>query len=98
MQAWTLSGVTINNCPIGVDMSNGGTASQTVGSVMLIDSKISNTPIGVLTAYATNEGATNGTLIIDNVDFSSKYVKNSPLLLSSSSTISQIARKWPSDV
>jgi glucan 1,3-beta-glucosidase len=50
-------------------MANGGTASQTVGSVLLVDSKISNTPIGISTAYSTNEGATNGSLIIDNVDF-----------------------------
>ncbi|KAF8863809.1 glucan 1,3-beta-glucosidase [Acephala macrosclerotiorum] len=68
--AWTLSGVTINNAQIGIDMANGGAADQTVGSVMLIDSKISNTPIGVSTVYSTSEGATNGTLIIDNVDFS----------------------------
>lgn len=51
-------------------MANGGTSSQTVGSVLLVDSTISNTPIGVSTAYSTSEGATNGTLIIDNVDFS----------------------------
>jgi glucan 1,3-beta-glucosidase len=51
-------------------MANGGTASQTVGSILLVDSKISNTPIGISTAYSTSEGATNGTLIIDNVDFS----------------------------
>jgi glucan 1,3-beta-glucosidase len=68
--AWTLSGLEINNCGIGVDMANGGTASQTVGSVLLVDSTISNTPIGVSTAYSTTEGSTNGTLIIDNVDMS----------------------------
>ncbi|KUJ21098.1 1,3-beta glucanase [Mollisia scopiformis] len=77
---WTLSGLTINNCQIGVDMHNGGTSSQTVGSVLLTDSTISNTPIGVSTAYQSNEGATNGTLIIDNVDFSS----NVPVAVSSS--------------
>lgn len=49
-------------------MANGGT-SQTVGSVLLVDSKISNTPIGVLTAYSTSQSGTNGSLIIDNVDF-----------------------------
>jgi glucan 1,3-beta-glucosidase len=69
--AWTLSGLTIDSCQVGVDMSQGGTAAQTVGSVLLVDSKISNTPIGVSTAYSTTEGSTNGTLIIDNVDFSS---------------------------
>jgi glucan 1,3-beta-glucosidase len=70
IQAWTLSGITINNCDIGIDMSNGGASAQTVGSILLIDSIISNTPIGVSTVYSTNEGSTNGTLIIDNVDFS----------------------------
>ncbi|RDL40462.1 Pectin lyase-like protein [Venustampulla echinocandica] len=68
--AWTLSGISINNCGIGIDMANGGTQSQTVGSVLLVDSTIANTPIGISTAYSTNEGATNGSLIIDNVDFS----------------------------
>ncbi|KAG0646887.1 hypothetical protein D0Z07_6304 [Hyphodiscus hymeniophilus] len=68
--AWTLSGLSINNCGVGVDMSNGGEAAQTVGSVMLIDSTISNTPIGVSTVYSTDEGATNGTLVLDNVDMS----------------------------
>lgn len=76
--AWTLSGLSINNCGIGIDMANGGTSSQTVGSVLLIDSTISNTPIGVSTAYATTEGATNGTLVIDNVDFS----QNCPVAVS----------------
>jgi glucan 1,3-beta-glucosidase len=68
--AWTLSGLTIDNCGVGIDMSQGGTAAQTVGSVLLVDSTISNTPIGISTAYSTSEGATNGTLIIDNVDMS----------------------------
>jgi hypothetical protein len=84
--AWTLSGLTINNCNIGVDMSNGGTSGQTVGSVLLVDSTISNTPIGVSTAYSTNEGATNGTLIIDNVDMS----ENVPVAVSEASTNSTI--------
>ena len=32
---WTLQGVSINNCGIGVDMANGGAGSQTVGSVLV---------------------------------------------------------------
>lgn len=68
--AWSLSGLTINNCGIGIDMSQGNTSAQTVGSVLLLDSTISNTPIGVSTAYSPTEGATNGTLVIDNVNFS----------------------------
>lgn len=69
--AWTFQGVSINNCGVGIDMSNGGATFQTVGSVLLLDSVISNTPIGVLTAFAAStqpEFQTNGTLILDNVD------------------------------
>lgn len=68
--AWTLQDVSITNCSVGVDMSNGDT-SQTVGSVLIIDSVISDTPIGVRTAYSPSTSATNGTLILDNVDMSS---------------------------
>jgi len=37
---------------------------------LLLDSKISNTPIGISTAYSKSATSTNGTLIIENVDFS----------------------------
>lgn len=65
--AWTLKDVTINNCQVGLDMATGVT-SQTVGSVLFLDSKISNTPIGVNTSYVTTQTGTNGTLVLDNVD------------------------------
>jgi glucan 1,3-beta-glucosidase len=80
--AWTFQGITINNCGVGIDMANDGATGQTVGSVLLIDSKISNTPIGVSTVYQTGEGATNGTLILDNVDFSA----NVPVAVSNAGT------------
>ncbi|TKX22813.1 hypothetical protein C1H76_4847 [Elsinoe australis] len=67
---WTIAGVTINNCGIAVDMSN-GPANQTVGSVVLMDSKISNTPVGVKTAWTMNPASVpngGGSLILDNVD------------------------------
>jgi len=67
---WTLQGVKINNCGIGLDITAGGD-NQAVGSVQLIDSVISNTPIGVSTVFSTSESGTNGTLILDNVDMSS---------------------------
>lgn len=77
--AWTFQDVTIENCGIGIDMSAGGNV-QTVGSVLLLDSTISNTPIGIQTLYNPDQTSTNGTLIIDNVDMSSNVpiaVKNS---------------------
>ncbi|KAF3769527.1 family 55 glycoside hydrolase [Cryphonectria parasitica EP155] len=67
--AWTLKDVTIDSCTVGLDMANGA-SSQTVGSVLFLDSKISNTQLGVNTSYLTTESSTNGTLIIDNVDMS----------------------------
>lgn len=79
--AWTLQDVKINNCGIGIDMANGGT-SQTVGSVLVVDSVFQNTPIGVLTAYSVSSPDTNGTLILDNVDMTS----NVPVAVSDSGT------------
>lgn len=65
---WVYQGITINNCQIGIDISAGGSAAQNVGSVILIDSSITNTPIGVITAYtATSSPATAGSLILENV-------------------------------
>lgn len=80
--AWTLQGITINNAGIGIDMANGGAGGQTVGSILLVDSTISNTPIGISTVYQTAESGTNGTLIIDNVDMSN----NVPVAVSNKGT------------
>ncbi|KAG9238190.1 1,3-beta glucanase [Amylocarpus encephaloides] len=77
--AWTFNGLTINNCGIGIDMSSGGPGAQQVGSVMVVDSTISNTPIGISTSWNAAQGS-NGTLIIDNVDFSA----NVPVAVSNS--------------
>ncbi|CAK7264634.1 hypothetical protein SEPCBS57363_001176 [Sporothrix epigloea] len=83
--AWTLQDVKINNCKVGIDMSNGGSV-QTVGSVLLVDSVVTNTPIGVLTAYTTSSSGTNGTLVIDNVDMT----RNVPVAISDSESHSII--------
>lgn len=66
--AWALKDVTVNNCDVGVDMSNGGPTAQTVGSVLITDSTFSNVPVGVMTAYDPTSTFSNGTLIMDNVD------------------------------
>ncbi|KJZ74920.1 hypothetical protein HIM_05651 [Hirsutella minnesotensis 3608] len=67
---WTFHGLSINNCGIGIDMAQGG-ATQTVGSVLVLDSTFANTPVGVSTAYNPQQAGTNGTLLLDNVDMSS---------------------------
>lgn len=67
--AWTLKSISINNCKVGLDMAN-NPANQTVGSVLMLDSKLVNTPIGFNTSFSTNSiPATGGTLILNNVDF-----------------------------
>lgn len=71
--AWTLKSISVNDCAVGIDMAN-VPDNQTVGSVLLLDSKISS-PIGIKTAFTTNSvPRTGGTLIIDNVDFTSSQV------------------------
>ncbi|KAH0556494.1 hypothetical protein GP486_005605, partial [Trichoglossum hirsutum] len=68
--AWTFKSLSINNCGVGIDMANGGPSQQAVGSVLVLDSKIFNTPVGIRTAFSSSsQPNTGGTLIIDNTDF-----------------------------
>ena len=67
---WVFHGITIDNCQIGLDTSskNAATNTLTVGSVTFIDSTISNTPIGIITAWSTDvTPATVQSLILENV-------------------------------
>jgi glucan 1,3-beta-glucosidase len=65
---WTYQGISINNCQIGLDISTGGTAAAGVGSVVMVDSSITNTPVGIITAYAANViPPTANSLILENV-------------------------------
>lgn len=65
---WAFKSLSINNCGIGIDMANGD-AVQSVGSVLVQDSKFTGTPTGIVTAFQAGAPASNGTLVIDNVDF-----------------------------
>ena len=69
---WTLKSASINNCQVGVDIAS-SPANQTVGSLVFIDSQISNTPVGVNTSYSLNPEsvpAEGGSLYMENVDMS----------------------------
>jgi glucan 1,3-beta-glucosidase len=68
---WTMKSVSVNNCDIGIDMSNlQNGVNQTVGSFILLDSVMSGTPVGIKTSYnLTSEPATGGTMALQNVDF-----------------------------
>ena len=72
---WTFKSVSINNCEVGLQMSKLDVGNQTVGSVLLIDSKITATPIGVQTSFNSSSiPKTGGTLVIDNVDFTGAMI------------------------
>ncbi|KAJ6446770.1 40S ribosomal protein S7 [Purpureocillium lavendulum] len=77
--AWTFHGISIKDCGVGIDMSQTDNGAQTVGSILLLDSTIANTPVGIVTAYNPEQQGSNGTLILDNVDMTSNVpvaVKN----------------------
>ncbi|KAK5053266.1 hypothetical protein LTR84_002240 [Exophiala bonariae] len=67
---WLFTQLTIVNCDVGIDMTNGGVANQVVGSLVLIDSNIAATQ-GILTAYIPGYSSPQaaGTLVIERVDF-----------------------------
>ncbi|KAL7270162.1 hypothetical protein RUND412_007140 [Rhizina undulata] len=65
---WTFKSVEVDSCRIGVDVTAGGATAGGVGSVILLDSEIKNTPIGVLTVKsASSQPVTAASLILDNV-------------------------------
>jgi glucan 1,3-beta-glucosidase len=71
---WTFKSVNINNCKLGIDMAN-SPSNQTVGSVILQDSSILNTPVAINSSFSMDSiPAGGGTLIIDNVDFTGSAV------------------------
>lgn len=77
---WTYKSLNINNCTIGLNMTNlnGTRTGQSVGSVTLIDSSISNTQIGIATSHDLNsQPPTAGSLILENVQ-----VNNVPVIVS----------------
>lgn len=74
-------------------MSSGGISKQAVGSVILLYSSISDTPVGIITAYdpPTSSLPTAGSLILENVDFSNVPIaiqsNNNTVLTGSTQTI-----------
>jgi glucan 1,3-beta-glucosidase len=65
---WTYMGIEIDNCTTGLNMSNGGPQTQTVGSVTFIDSAIANTKVGIVTAHGLDSSPTTaGNLVLENI-------------------------------
>ncbi|KAK0642444.1 Glucan 1 [Lasiodiplodia hormozganensis] len=65
---WTYKSLSINNCTTGVTMNGGGRTAQTVGSVTILDSSFTNTPVGILSAHDfSSSPATAGSLVLENI-------------------------------
>lgn len=78
-------GITINDCAVGLDLSQGGEVPAT-GSLVLQDSSLNNVQYGIITSFSSNSTPTAaGTLILDNVNFNNtdpavQYQNNSAIL------------------
>ncbi|KAJ7205572.1 pectate lyase superfamily protein-domain-containing protein, partial [Mycena haematopus] len=68
---FTWQNIQISNCQVGFDLNTGGLtlATQSAGGVLIIDSKISATGIGIRTS-SSQPSSLGGSLILDNVAFS----------------------------
>ncbi|KAI0199632.1 glycoside hydrolase family 55 protein [Astrocystis sublimbata] len=90
---WLMQGVTINGGQVGINMTSDSLEEIKVGSLLLLDSKISNVPVGISTLYKPNQRDTNNTLILDNVDMSEgvpvaiQYAKDGSSLLEGNKVI-----------
>ncbi|KAI2778926.1 glycoside hydrolase family 55 protein [Daldinia loculata] len=84
---WLMQDVTINGGKLGIDMTSDSLDSIKVGSLLLVDSKISNVEVGISTLYKTDQPDTNNTLILDNVDMTEsvptaiRYAKDNTTVL-----------------
>ncbi|KAL8297595.1 hypothetical protein RB597_007313 [Gaeumannomyces tritici] len=69
---WTYSGLTIRDCDVGLDMSNVEGGKIMTASVILIDSEIVNTRVGIITARQAsgNNPSQGNTLAVENVRLS----------------------------
>ncbi|KAJ7451269.1 glycoside hydrolase family 55 protein, partial [Mycena galericulata] len=70
-QEWNWQNITINDCSVGFDLHTGGLTlgTQSAGGVLILDSQIQNTGIGVRMS-STQPTSLGGSVILDNVDFS----------------------------
>lgn len=78
---WTYQGISISNCTTAFSMNGGGSSAQTVGSVNIIDSTISDCSVFVTTAWTTSSSpASAGTLMLENIS-----LQNTPVAVNSTS-------------
>lgn len=69
---FTLKGLNISNCNLGVDISSLDQGKQLVGSVIIVDSNISHTKTFLKTStHKDSQPHTSGSLILDNIKLDS---------------------------
>lgn len=84
---WLMQDITINGGKVGINMASDSMDDIKVGSLLLLDSKISNVPVGINTLYKPENPDTNNTLIVDNVDMTEgvptaiQYAKDKTIIL-----------------
>ena len=94
---WTYKSITINNCQVGLDMTNGGSAAQAVGSVTWLDSTFTNTKVAFAIARnaPSSKPNTAGSLSIENTKFTNvqTYVRgpNNAVYLAGSTGTTTVA-------
>lgn len=67
---WLMQGLTINGGQLGINMTSDNYETINVGSLLLLDSKFTDVPVGISTLYKPTQTDTNNTLILNNVDMS----------------------------
>lgn len=87
-------GVTINNCQVGFDLSQGSTSNtgaQGVGAEAIIDAVVSNTPIFVRSS-GPSPGHLQGSIVLNNIQLTNVPiavgVKNGATVVSYTTTVS----------
>jgi glucan 1,3-beta-glucosidase len=82
---WTYQGLSINGCGTGIDISGLDGNAHAVGSIVLIDSAISNTPVGIKTVYDGDQ--TPGTYASPSIVLENVIFENVPIILQNSSHV-----------
>ncbi|KAK4643814.1 hypothetical protein QC761_404880 [Podospora bellae-mahoneyi] len=66
---WTYVGISITNCSTGWDLTSNNGTFVNVGTITIIDSSITDTPIGIAYAWPNpNQPNVGNTLILENLD------------------------------
>ncbi|KAL2814357.1 pectate lyase superfamily protein-domain-containing protein [Aspergillus cavernicola] len=73
---WTYKNININDCEVGIDITEGGHDEQAVSSIVVLDSSFSNVRVGIKTVRdSTYQPVTAGSMILENID-----VQNVPVV------------------